>query len=231
MDPADRERIIDALERTLDDERLSRSEARAFREVARDLKDDAAALAFLRNRAFEIASAHVGESPEAVVRWLKRIDGILDRTRPAPADVAVDRVAFSPGDDCRRLVRETLQGAHRSIDVCMFTITDDRITRTLVGSRRRGIRVRVITDDEKQDDAGSDVDALRRAGVSVQTDRAADHMHHKFAVVDGIWLVNGSFNWTRSAGRNHENVHVTNARRVVQPFQSEFDRLWAVLAR
>ncbi len=230
MDPADRAKIVEALGRTLDDERLSRSEARAFKEVAGDLAGDAAARAFLRNRAFEIASERVNESPKAVVRWLQRIDGILDRARPAAAAEPVDRVAFSPGDDCRQLVRETLQGARKTIDVCMFTITDDRITRTLVETRRRGIRVRVITDDDKQEDAGSDVDRLRRADVSVRTDQTEDHMHHKFAVVDGTWLVNGSFNWTRSAGRNHENVHVTNSGRVVRPYQTEFERLWATLA-
>lgn len=230
MDSTERETILRALERTLDDDRLSRSEARAFKEAVGDLAGDATVLALLRNRAFEIASERVRESPEAVVRWLQQIDGILDRTRSATVKVPVDRVAFSPGDDCRRLIRETLRGARRAIDVCVFTITDDRITRTLVETCRRGVRVRVLTDDAKQEDAGSDIDSLRRVGVSVRTDRTDDHMHHKFAVVDGTWLVNGSFNWTRSAGRNHENVHVTDAGPVVRRYRNEFERLWASLA-
>ena len=79
------------------------------------------------------------------------------------------------------------------------------------------------------DDRGSDVDRLRREGLEVRTDASDDHMHHKFAVVDAMWLLNGSFNWTRSAGRNHENVHVTNTVGVVRPYQAEFDRLWATL--
>ena len=230
MDPGNRDRIVEALERTLDDERLSRSEARAWKEVAADLAGDRETLAFLRNRAFEMAAVHVHEAPDAVVAWLKRVDGILDRARTPTREEPVDRVAFAPGDDCRRLVREMLQGARKAIDVCVFTITDDRISRTLIDASRRGVRVRVITDDDKQDDAGSDADGLRRAGVSVRTDRTSDHMHHKFAVVDGTWLVNGSFNWTRSAGHNHENVHVTNAKGVVDLYQAEFGRLWSVLA-
>ena len=161
--------------------------------------------------------------------WLKRVDGILDRAGGGTREASVSRVAFSPGDDCRRLVRETLQSARTRLDVCVFTITDDRITGTLIDASRRGVTVRIVTDDEKQDDRGSDVDALRRAGLAVRTDASPEHMHHKFAVADDTWLVNGSFNWTRSAGRNHENVLVTNERPLVAPYQDEFERLWDAL--
>lgn len=231
MDAEQQKRIVETLRGTLEDERLSRSEAQALKQVAGDLAGDVPALSYLRNRAFDIAAEQVHETPQAVVAWLKRVDGILDRARGSATSPPIDRVAFSPGDDCRRLIRETLRGARRSVDVCMYTITDDRITRTLFETQKRGIDVRVLTDDLKQDDAGSDIDALRRAGIDVRTDTSDDHMHHKFAVVDAVWLVNGSFNWTRSAGKNYENVHVTNAQQVVRPYQAEFERLWATLER
>ena len=85
--------------------------------------------------------------------------------------------------------------------------------------------VRLITDDEKSHDLGSDVKRLAAAGIPVRMDREADHMHHKFAVVDGTVLVNGSYNWTRGATNNWENLHLTSSRRVVEPFQEEFERL------
>ena len=45
-------------------------------------------------------------------------------------------------------------------------------------------------------------------------------MHHKFAVVDGRLLLNGSFNWTRQAVlSNQENVVVANNTALVGAWQ------------
>jgi mitochondrial cardiolipin hydrolase len=51
---------------------------------------------------------------------------------------------------------------------------------------------------------GSDIGRLRNAGVPVRVDRVPAHMHHKFVVLDNRFLLNGSFNWTRSAVLDNE---------------------------
>ncbi len=53
-------------------------------------------------------------------------------------------------------------------------------------------------------------------------------MHHKFALFDGRTLLNGSYNWTRSAfTQNEENVVVGSDERLVAVFQEQFDKMWA----
>ena len=53
-------------------------------------------------------------------------------------------------------------------------------------------------------------------------------MHHKFAIVDGTTLITGSFNWTMQALMgNKENVIITSDTLLVQPFYTEFEKLWA----
>lgn len=54
-------------------------------------------------------------------------------------------------------------------------------------------------------------------------------MHHKFAIVDGSLLVNGSFNWTRNAILgNNENVQLVYDTNMVQTYKTEFEKLWRV---
>ncbi len=95
--------------------------------------------------------------------------------------------------------------------------------------------MRIITDNEKQHDAGSDIHKLRDAGIAVKIDDMSGpadtglngHMHHKFVVFDGARLLNGSYNWTRGAADlNFENVVDTADAALVAAFAAEFARLW-----
>ena len=91
--------------------------------------------------------------------------------------------------------------------ICVFTITDDRITDNIIDAHGRGVQVRVISDNDKAHDRGSDLSRLRRHGLPVAFDKTPDHMHHKFAVFDSKLLVSGSYNWTRSAADRNEEIH------------------------
>ena len=138
---------------------------------------------------------------------------------------------FSPGEDCLLAIRGLLARARQTADVCVFTITDDRLAEALFDAQCRDVAVRIITDDSKADDPGSDVDRLGRAGIPVRVDRSPYHMHHKFLILDGATLLTGSYNWTRGAASdNEENRIVTDDPRLVSPFVATFDRLWLRLA-
>jgi phosphatidylserine/phosphatidylglycerophosphate/cardiolipin synthase-like enzyme len=91
--------------------------------------------------------------------------------------------------------------------------------------------VRVITDNDKTLDHGSDIEQISDAGIHVKMDRTTDHMHHKFMVVDNQALITGSYNWTRSAARyNHENILLTREPGVIKSYLKEFDQLWKVMS-
>ncbi len=137
-------------------------------------------------------------------------------------------VYFSPGTSCLNAILEQIEAARTSLKVGVFTISDDRITRAILQAHRRGIKVKIVTDNEKLFDQGSDIKQLAQAGIPVRVDHTANHMHHKFAIIDNKVVVTGSYNWTRSAALyNHENIVVTSAKSIVVGFCEEFDRLWA----
>lgn len=224
----DTREIEEILLKTLDDGGLSRSEERALRWVVRDLQPDPHQRHVIRSRVFEIAESTLDDRDARVIlTWVRKALLAVDRGADAgdPTRVAA---AFSPGDDCLNRIRGLLDGARARADICVFTITDDRIASSILDAHHRGVRVRIITDDDKRNDLGSDIDRMAAEGVEVHTDRTPDHMHHKFAIFDGKQVLTGSYNWTRAAARdNYENLVVIEDREVVGSFQKVFDELWA----
>jgi phosphatidylserine/phosphatidylglycerophosphate/cardiolipin synthase-like enzyme len=215
----------------IDDRRLTPTERQALQAVLAERRAGEALLALFRSRAFALARASVREPrSREVISWLEEMVEALHTPRAAEPSSRFE-AHFTPGDGPLNAILRQVQSARGAIDVCVFTVTDDRITRALLDAHRRGVRLRIVGDDEKSLDVGSDMERLREAGVPVRLDRSEAHMHHKFAVFDRLRLVTGSYNWTRSAAEhNHENVLVSDDARLVQPFSRAFDVLWESLA-
>ena len=127
-----------------------------------------------------------------------------------------------------------ISSARQTLEVCVFTITCNEIADALETAAARGVMVRIITDDEQARSLGSDVSRLAKLNnVAVRHDNdAQSHMHHKFAIVDGTTLLNGSFNWTRAAVlNNRENIVVTRgAPELLKSFRDEFNTMWTAYA-
>ena len=220
----------DALDRILreavQDFRLDAGEKLDLREIGQQL--DAGRIRFLRNRAFDIVREALLRDPGeslAALHWLEQVIKTLDAANEtAPV---VSSAYFSPGESCLRRLADLMRGCRTSLDICVFTIADDRLTDAILECHARGVQVRVVSDNDKQHDVGSDIARLRDHGVPVRLDRAPAHMHHKFALFDARVLANGSFNWTRSAARdNDENLVVSDDANLVRVFGLQFEKLW-----
>ena len=224
------EQIDDLLKRTLADSRVSRGEKKILTAMVNEQQGDAQKLAFLHHRAFELARQElIGPDAIQVVEWLE--DVVKAFKEPAPLELPDVAAYFSPGPDCLNEITSLFRTARKRIDICVFTITDNRIVEEIVQAHQRKVTMRVITDDDKSLDRGSDVDRLEDLGVPVRKDRSRHHMHHKYAVFDGRTTLTGSYNWTRSAAEyNEENIVVSEDARLSTTFTAHFEQLWEEIA-
>jgi len=225
--------LTEALRKTLADRRVTRGERKALRALFDGAALDDHRRALLRSQAFEIARAEI-DAPQAreVLEWLDDVVGLLlapaRGAQGGRAKSVSSEAWFSPGEKPLACIVQHLRAVRSRADICVFTVTDDRISHGILSAARRGVKVRLISDDDKAGDEGSDVQRFERAGVPVALDRSPAHMHHKFALFDRVHLLTGSFNWTRSAsGHNHENLLVTGEPGLVAAYEAEFERLWA----
>ncbi|RNF82376.1 phospholipase D-like domain-containing protein [Montanilutibacter psychrotolerans] len=223
----DFQQLDEALRSSVADLQLDNDEKFELRELGGRI--DAEHIRYLRNRAFAMARELMIAEPARMLdalRWLEQVVKTLDLSAAVAA--ASSSAYFSPGESCLRKLREMCRGAKRSLDICVYTISDDRLSEEILAAHRRGVAVRVISDNDKRGDTGSDIAMLAAQGVAVRLDVSAFHMHHKFALFDRNALANGSFNWTRSATTsNDENLVVSQDAYLVRCFGGQFDALWA----
>lgn len=219
------------LESSFEDARLARSEKSQLKEWLEANQPDAARIAQYRNMAFDLAKQGMTtENGPTVVGWLEDIVKLLHPVEQQSNSLTAYAM-FSPQDRCPGEISALLAQARRTVDICVYTITDDRVTASILEAHQRGVRVRVITDNDKAFDEGSDAERLRASGILLRVDRTPYHMHHKFAIFDDSLLLNGSYNWTRGAAENNEeNFVVTDLPQLVTTFVRQFNSLWDSLA-
>jgi mitochondrial cardiolipin hydrolase len=239
MNPDDLARF---LRQSLADRRLSGSEKAALAEWAERHIPNDHARGLAGHTAFEVARTSIADpGSSGVVEWLEDVMKVLvpnvTAAPPEPDDSGAEkeRACFSPGEQCLLQIVHRFDVCRHTADVCVFTITDDRISRAILHAHQRGVKVRIISDNDKWHDLGSDVMRFREVGIAVKLDNIHDHgdprrnghMHHKFAIFDGARLLNGSYNWTRGAANtNFENLVDTGDPELIAAFMEEFKRLW-----
>ena len=177
----------------------------------------------LRNQLFERAAIlEETKGGEQIVRWLQNCFQIIDKY-----SFRFNNVYFSPGIEIKQTIANLLHDAKTSVDLCVFTITDHELGRQIIDCRRRGLKVRIITVDEKTNARGSEIFKLEKAGIQIKTDHSHYHMHNKFGIIDKRIAITGSFNWTYTATKhNQENLLATSKFEIVNQYHDEFERLW-----
>jgi cardiolipin hydrolase len=221
--------LDDVLAESFADGALSRAERTALRAYVEEHVSREEQRGALRRRAFEMVNERLSGSvrPEDARAWLGWLEDVVRLSIPEPPRVSRVEILDSPGERVWRRIVGLAADTRESLDVCVFTITHDPITRALVEAHRRGVRVRVVSDDEKSLEPGSDVHLLWSAGIDVRVDASIHHMHHKFAIFDARVALTGSYNWTRAAAEsNQDNVLVTDDARAIASYAEIFLRCW-----
>lgn len=224
--------IREALATTFHDYRLTRGERKGLSRLLEENAVDQNDRNLIRAESFKLVGEAMRDANSTdqalILDWLEEITKLLVHLERGPSN-ASDRndVFFSPTDNCVHKIGQMLAATKRELDICVFTITDDRIRREIVNAHERGVAVRILTDDEKSQDRGSDIQFMKGKGIEIRFDQSSYHMHHKFAIFDRRSLLTGSYNWTRSAAEhNEENFLITHDKKFLKAFQNEFNRLW-----
>ena len=136
-----------------------------------------------------------------------------------------------------------INNARSTLDIAVANYNTQAVADAVCSAKKRGVRVRVLTDLGQfsigtskvrylESTACGKVDVRYIAYGLTWVHTFSQLMHHKLLIADGTHLLTGSYNWSDTAEHaNAENLQwitksgATNAD-LLAAFQAEFDGLW-----
>ena len=135
-------------------------------------------------------------------------------------------VCFSATQDCASMISYLIGRANVSIHVAIYVFTNPQLADALIAAHYRGVGVIVVVERGNANVTGSQVNRLMSNNITVVLDGNQYLMHHKFAVIDGEFVIVGSYNWSLAAeDRNDESLVIIRDKDIATLFEEEFRRL------
>jgi phosphatidylserine/phosphatidylglycerophosphate/cardiolipin synthase-like enzyme len=139
---------------------------------------------------------------------------------------------FTPRQPCEDSIVTKINEGRSEIRVQAYGFTSPPILSALASAKERGLDVAVILD-KINDRFGkksrySGATFVAHAGIPVLIDDQPAIAHNKIIVIDHHLLITGSYNFTRHAKRNAENVTFTDSAELASQFLSNWNARCAV---
>ncbi len=162
----------------------------------------------------------------------------VESTRKNEPAASTIQVFFSPDDDVRKELIALIDREEKAIRIAVYFMTEPEIAKALQRSKKREVKVELITDVGCLKERSNKVSMLCDSGCKLfiynppSTNRGSSLMHHKFALFSSnngrslLWT--GSYNFTRAASTsNQENAILVDNKKMFDQFAYQFKRLKA----
>lgn len=145
----------------------------------------------------------------------------------SPANGDVIKVLFSPRGGIEAEICARIKAAKKSVYVMAYDLTSTPIANALLEAQGRRISINVVADRVRSLSPNSEVPRLARMGCHVTLDGKHRIMHSKVMVFDQDTVVTGSYNWTKGAITNTENVIVIEDAGIAHIYLNNFYEHWS----
>lgn len=156
------------------------------------------------------------------------------------------KVFFSPPtaglpNECEQEVLRGITHAETSIQILSYQLTSQTIKTALIQAVTQHVRVQVLMDYHLSKYAKRVRADLINGGVEVEVYKAPRLMHDKVILIDNAYtgsetgsfiegtpgtVLTGSYNFTKDANYNDENLIPLTDPEIVTAYQSQFIKLW-----
>lgn len=132
-------------------------------------------------------------------------------------------VYFSPRGGCTDAACKEIAAASDTIRMQAYALTSQPIADALVAAAKRGVDVQVCVDARVgATNKAFEGRVLKAGGVKVLLDGHHPISHSKTITVDSAVVVTGSFNWSKNAESNLENLLVIRDATLAKKYEANW---------
>jgi len=130
----------------------------------------------------------------------------------------IEQVCFSPNGGCTNAVVEQINNAKSEIFIQAYSFTSVPIAKALIAAHKKGVMVEAILDKSNETGKYSSATFIANQGIPVFIDSQHPIAHNKIIIIDRKTVITGSFNFTKAAEKNAENILIINSEELAKAY-------------
>jgi phosphatidylserine/phosphatidylglycerophosphate/cardiolipin synthase-like enzyme len=133
------------------------------------------------------------------------------------------------GQHPEKKLLEIINGAKSSLDIAIYSLTKTDIVEALLAAHKRGVNIRIITDQEEARNKFQAKSLIRLVdtGIPVKVNIHKGLMHLKVTIADQVVVTTGSYNYTQAASTfNDEVLLAIHDPNLAQAWDTQFLNMW-----
>lgn len=137
------------------------------------------------------------------------------------------QIYFSPKDKGVSAIIPLIENSKKYVYIPAFLITHKQLAQSLINASDRGVSVKIILDSTNTHSSSSKMKLFRQHGIQVKTENFAGKLHSKSIIIDDLYTVIGSMNFSRSGeSANDENLLIIKNPEIAKFYKTFFQYLW-----
>ncbi|TVY02438.1 phospholipase D family protein [Paenibacillus cremeus] len=129
-----------------------------------------------------------------------------------------------------KLLIQVINAAQSTLDIAIYSLTNKDITNAIIDAKRRGVAVRIITDQSMAHTQMSQVQLLKQmkdTGIPIKENAHSGIMHLKVTIADKSVITTGSFNYSVAAATVNDEVLISlHSPPLAGEWSDEFGKMW-----
>ena len=124
-------------------------------------------------------------------------------------------------------IKTELLKAKKHVKIQSAYFTDNELLKTLIELSTNNILVELIISDENSTMYNSTLDFfkfMQNGGLLYIANKCnkPNLLHNKYCVIDETTLITGSYNWTKNARNNFENIIILEEKNIIEKYSENF---------